>query len=70
MGRRMEWVAREISGIEDASETQIVVRDAVTGVVVRLPRCEIDFGPRKVFISKFAWEKIYLPTVEKIARRS
>lgn len=65
MARRMKWVMREISGIAATSERQIVVIDAETGRPVRLPRCEIDFGHRRVFVSEWAFKTIYQPTIEK-----
>jgi hypothetical protein len=66
MARRMNWKCREISGITFTTERQVEVVDAETGRVVRLPRCEIDFGPRKVFVSQWAFETIYQPTIEKV----
>lgn len=61
-----DWVCREIADILETTERQVTVRDAATGIAVRLPRVECDFGPRRVFVSGWAWATIYRPTIEKI----
>jgi hypothetical protein len=66
MARRMNWICMEIADILEATERQVTVLDALSGKAVRLPRCEIEFGPRKVFVSEWAFAKIYQPTIEKV----
>ena len=61
----MNWQCREIEDILETSERQITVLDSQSGRAVRLPRCEIEFGHRRVFVSEWCWKTIYLPTIEK-----
>lgn len=63
MGRKLNWVCREITDIQATTDRQVTVKDAVTGKSVCLPRVECDFGPRKVFVSGWAWATIYRPTI-------
>ena len=65
MARRMNWLCREIAGIAETAENFVTVLDAETKRKVRLPRSEIDFGPRRVFVSEWCWKTIYRPTIEK-----
>lgn len=65
MARGMDWVTREIADIVATSARQVTVVDAATGRAVRLPRSEIDFGPRRVFVSAWAYRTIYHPTISK-----
>jgi hypothetical protein len=58
-------VCREIADILETTERQITVKDAATGIPVRLPRVECEFGHRRVFVSGWAWETIYRPTIMK-----